>query len=145
MQHVQQMVALGHIKPHPHNTRTHSKKQIRRIADSIQAVGFTSPVLIDEQGVLLAGHGRLEAAKLLGLKTIPAIVIAGLSEARKRALLLADNRIAQSAGWDRERRRRRLRRGQQVFVAGACRPQLRFLCAQQCHLERHAWLQGAVR
>ena len=97
------MIALDHIKPHPHNTRTHSKKQIRQIADSIQAVGFASPVLIDEHGVLLAGHGRLEAAKLLRLKTIPAIVIDGLSEARKRALLLADNRIAQSAGWDRER------------------------------------------
>ena len=60
-------------------------------------------MLIDETGVLLAGHGRLEAAKLLGLKRIPAVVIEGLSEARKRALLLADNRIAQSAGWDRER------------------------------------------
>lgn len=94
---------LDQIKPHPHNARTHSKKQIRQIADSIQAVGFTSPVLIDEQGVLLAGHGRLEAAKLLRFKTVPTIVIAGLSEARKRALRLADNRIAQSAGWDRER------------------------------------------
>lgn len=103
MQRVQRMVALDHIKPHPRNTRTHSKKQIRQIADSIRAVGFASPVLIDENGVLLAGHGRLEAARLLGLKTIPAIVIDGLTEARKRALLLADNRIAQSAGWDRER------------------------------------------
>ena len=96
-------VVLDHIKPHPRNTRTHSKKQIRQIADSIQAVGFAAPVLIDENGVLLAGHGRLEAARLLGLKTIPAMVIDGLTEARKRALLLADNRIAQSAGWDRER------------------------------------------
>jgi DNA modification methylase len=93
---------LDQIKPHPRNARTHSKKQIRQIADSIQAVGFTSPVLIDEQGVLLAGHGRLEAARLLRFKTIPTIVIAGLSDARKRALRLADNRIAQSAGWDRE-------------------------------------------
>jgi DNA modification methylase len=96
-------VALDHIKPHPRNPRTHSKKQIRQIADSIQAVGFAAPVVIDETGMLLAGHGRLEAAKLLGLKRIPAVVIEGLSEARKRALLLADNRIAQSAGWDRER------------------------------------------
>jgi hypothetical protein len=95
-------VALAHIKPNPRNARTHSKKQIRQIADSIQAIGFASPVLIDEHGVLLAGHGRLEAAKLLRLKTIPAIVIDGLSETCKRALLLADNRIAQSAGWDRE-------------------------------------------
>src|SRR5262245_21801514 len=94
---------LDHIKPNPRNPRTHSKKQIRQIADSIQAVGFAAPVLIDENGVLLAGHGRLEVARLLGLKTIPAMVIDGLTEARKRALLLADNRIAQSAGWDRER------------------------------------------
>jgi DNA modification methylase len=108
MQHVQRMVAIDHIKPHPHNARTHSKKQIRQIADSIQAVGFASPVLLDEHGVLLAGHGRLEAAKLLRLKAIPAIVIDGLSDARKRALLLADNRIAQSAGWDRERLAREL-------------------------------------
>jgi ParB-like chromosome segregation protein Spo0J len=103
MKHVQRMVSLDHIKPHPHNTRTHSKKQIGQIANSIRAVGFASPVLIDENGMLLAGHGRLEAAKLLGLDRIPAIVLEGLSEARKRALLLADNRIAQSAGWDRER------------------------------------------
>ena len=96
-------VLLEHIKPNPRNPRTHSKKQIRQIADSIQAVGFAAPVVIDETGMLLAGHGRLEAAKLLGLKRIPAVVIEGLSEARKRALLLADNRIAQSAGWDRER------------------------------------------
>jgi DNA modification methylase len=96
-------VLLEHIKPNPRNPRTHSKKQIRQIADCIQAIGFAAPVLIDETGVLLAGHGRLEAAKLLGLKKIPAVVIEGLSEARKRALLLADNRIAQGAGWDRER------------------------------------------
>jgi DNA modification methylase len=96
-------VALDQIKPNPRNTRTHSKKQIRQIADSIQAVGFAAPVLIDEGGVLLAGHGRLEAAKVLGLKEIPAVVVEGLNEARKRVLVLADNRIAQSAGWDRER------------------------------------------
>jgi ParB-like chromosome segregation protein Spo0J len=90
-------VLLEHIKPNPRNPRTHSKKQIRQIADSIQAVGFAAPVLIDEDGVLLAGHGRLEAAKQLGLRRIPAVVIEGLSEARKRALLLADNRIAQSS------------------------------------------------
>jgi DNA modification methylase len=97
------LVAVEQIEPHPHNPRTHSKKQIQQIAESIQAFGFTAPVLVDEEGVLLAGHGRLEAAKLLRLKRIPALILEGLSEARKRALLLADNRIAQSAGWDRER------------------------------------------
>jgi DNA modification methylase len=97
------LVSVNQIKPHPHNPRTHTKKQIRQIADSIQAFGFAAPVLMDEDGLLLAGHGRLEAAKLLRLKKIPAIIIEGLSEGRKRALLLADNRIAQNAGWDRER------------------------------------------
>jgi len=96
------LVAVDQIKPHPKNARTHSRKQIQQIAASIRAIGFAAPVLIDENGVLLAGHGRLEAARLLGLRTIPAIVVADLTEARKRALLLADNRIAQSAGWDRE-------------------------------------------
>ena len=95
-------VPIDQIAPHPRNARTHSKKQIRQIAASIRAVGFAAPVLIDEHNVLIAGHGRLEAAKSLGMSSIPAIVASGLSEAKKRALLLADNRIAQSAGWDRE-------------------------------------------
>jgi ParB-like nuclease domain/Integrase core domain len=84
------------------NTRTHSKKQIRKIATSIRELGFAAPVLVDEYDVLIAGHGRLEAARSLGMASIPAIVLDGLSEAKKRALMLADNRIAQSAGWDRE-------------------------------------------
>src|SRR5215208_2157982 len=95
-------VALSQIKPNPRNARTHSKKQIRQIANSVLAFGYTSPVLIDESGVLLAGHGRFEAAKLLEWESIPAVVFGGLSEAKKRAFALADNRIAQNAGWDRE-------------------------------------------
>jgi DNA modification methylase len=98
-----QFVSPCALKPNPRNARTHSKKQIRQIADSIGTYGFTVPVLIDENAILIAGHGRLEAAKLLGLKSIPAIVVKGLSEAKKRALLLADNKIAENAGWDRER------------------------------------------
>jgi DNA modification methylase len=94
---------IASLKANPRNARTHSKKQICQIADSIVAYGFTVPVLIDETSMLLAGHGRLEAAKLLGLKKIPAIRLHGLSEAQKRALLLADNKIADNAGWDRER------------------------------------------
>ena len=101
--HSIQYVSPDALKPNPRNARTHSKKQIRQIADSIVAYGFTVPVLIDENSVLLAGHGRLEAAKLLGLKRIPAIRLHGLSEAQKRALLIADNKIAENAGWDRER------------------------------------------
>ncbi len=101
--HEIQYVSPDALKPNPRNARTHSKKQIRQIADSIVACGFTVPVLMDENSMLLAGHGRLEAAKLLGLKRIPAIRLRGLSEAQKRALLIADNKIAENAGWDRER------------------------------------------
>ena len=84
----------------PRNARTHPKRQIRQIASSIRAFGFVNPVLIDEANRLIAGHGRLEAARLLGLEQVPAIRLRHLSEARKRALVLADNRIALSAGWD---------------------------------------------
>jgi DNA modification methylase len=102
MSHTHKIVPIDQIKPHPRNARTHSKKQIRQIAASMRAVGFAAPVLIDENNMLIAGHGRLEAAKSLGMSSIPAIIISDLSDAKKRALLLADNRIALSAGWNRE-------------------------------------------
>jgi ParB-like chromosome segregation protein Spo0J len=90
------------LRPNPNNSHPHSKKQIRKLADSIQKLGFGTPVLVDEHHVLIAGHGRLEAARLLGTTSIPAIIVGGLSEAKKRGLMLADNRIPQSASWDRE-------------------------------------------
>jgi hypothetical protein len=95
-------VAIGQIKPNSKNARTHSTKQIRQIADSIVAFGFTNPLLVTEDGELIAGHGRYQAAKLLGLETVPVIVLAGLSPAKRRALAIADNKIAENAGWDRE-------------------------------------------
>ena len=98
-----QPMATQSLRPHPRNARTHSKKQIRQISESISNFGFTVPILIDEKGVIIAGHGRFEAAKLLGLTEVPVIIQEGLSEAKKRALLIADNKIAQNAGWDRER------------------------------------------
>jgi hypothetical protein len=85
------------------NARTHSRKQICQIADSIAAFGFVVPILIDDDGVIIAGHGRFAAAKLLDLKQVLTIKVTGLSQARRRALALADNRIAEGAGWDRER------------------------------------------
>jgi DNA modification methylase len=88
------------IRPNKHNARTHSKRQVSQIAQSITAFGFTNPILVDEASTLIAGHGRLEAAKNLNLNKIPVIEIAGLSENQKRGLLLADNKIAQNAGWD---------------------------------------------
>lgn len=96
-------VPIHLVNPNPRNARRHNKKQIRKIANSISAFGFTSPILIDEHYVLIAGEGRWQAALLLGMTSIPAIMIDGLSEAKKLALMLADNRIAQDAGWDRER------------------------------------------
>jgi DNA modification methylase len=97
-----QMVAVDQIKPNPRNARTHSKRQVRQIADAIKTFGWTVPLLVDEQKRLLAGHGRLEAARLLGLHTVPTITVRGLSDAKKRTLTLADNKLAENAGWDRQ-------------------------------------------
>ena len=90
------------LKPFAHNARTHSKRQVHQIAASIQEFGFTNPVLIDEANTIIAGHGRVEAAKVLGLAVVPAIRIDHLTDAQKRAYVLADNRLALNAGWDPE-------------------------------------------
>jgi DNA modification methylase len=93
---------IADLKPDPRNARTHPKKQIEQLCASIRSFGFTNPVLVDEAGVLIAGHGRLRAAKELGLATVPVIELLGLTEAQKKALRLADNKIALNAGWDLE-------------------------------------------
>jgi DNA modification methylase len=90
------------LRPYPHNARTHSNKQIRQIAGSIKKFGFCNPVLIDDQKQIIAGHGRVEAAKLLGIDAVPTVRLSHLSEAEKRAYVLADNKLAEKAGWDRE-------------------------------------------
>ena len=90
------------LQPYPRNARTHSKKQKGQIADSIERFGFTSPVLIDDSDMILAGHGRVEAAKLLGLATVPCIRLSSLTEPEKRAYVLADNKLALNAGWDED-------------------------------------------
>lgn len=94
--------SISSLKPDPRNARTHPKRQIEQIVRSIREFGFTNPVLIDESGVLIAGHGRLRAAKELGLAEVPAITLRDLTEVQKKALRLADNKIALSAGWDLE-------------------------------------------
>ena len=93
---------LGKLTPDPRNARTHSKKQIEQISASIRAFGFTNPILADPEGNIIAGHGRLRAAKELNLNEVPVIELAGLTEPQKRALRLADNKIALNAGWDVE-------------------------------------------
>ncbi|ESY27389.1 site-specific DNA-methyltransferase [Mesorhizobium sp. C386A] len=95
-------VSIDALIPYSNNARTHSKRQIRQIADSIQKFGFTNPVLTDESNNVLAGHGRLAAARLLGLKEVPTLSITHLSAAEKRAYIVADNRLAEKAGWDKQ-------------------------------------------
>ena len=94
--------SIQELRPFARNARTHSKKQIRQIAASIQEFGFTNPVLIDSDGGIIAGHGRVEAAKLLGMDRVPTILIDHLNEDQKRAYIIADNRLAEKAGWDQE-------------------------------------------
>ncbi len=90
------------LRAYKGNARTHSKKQIKQLAASIKEFGFNNPLLITSEGELIAGHGRLEAAKLAGLETVPTIVIDDLSPAQRRAYVLADNKLALNAGWDFE-------------------------------------------
>jgi hypothetical protein len=97
-----EILPANNLTPYKNNARTHSKKQIRQIAGSIRRFGFTNPVLIDDAGEIIAGHGRVEAAKLIGLAAVPTIRLSHLSETEKRAYVLADNRLAEKAGWDRE-------------------------------------------
>ena len=90
------------LRPYPGNARTHSRKQIKQIAKSIERFGFTNPVLVSGESEIVAGHGRVEAAKLLGMRTVPTIVLSHLSPEERRAYVLADNKLALNAGWDRE-------------------------------------------
>ena len=93
---------LATLTPWARNARTHSTKQIQQIAASIRQFGFTTPVLIDEAGTILAGHGRVAAATLLGMTEVPCLQIEHLSEAQKRAYVLADNKLALNANWDED-------------------------------------------
>ena len=94
--------SVDELVPYARNARTHSEQQIDRLAASIREYGWTNPILTDGESGIIAGHGRLAAARKLGIKTVPTIELSGLSEAQKRAYILADNRIALDAGWDAE-------------------------------------------
>jgi len=91
---------INDLKLYPGNARTHSDKQIQQIAGSIKRFGFTNPVLVDDSNNVIAGHGRISAAKQLGLETVPTACLSGLSEADRKAYIIADNRLAEQAGWD---------------------------------------------
>jgi DNA modification methylase len=95
-------IALDALIPYARNSRTHSETQVAQVAASIREFGFTNPVLIDAQGGIIAGHGRVLAARKLGLDAVPAIRIDYMTEAQKRAYIIADNKLALNAGWDDE-------------------------------------------
>jgi DNA modification methylase len=96
------MTRVGDLIPYARNSRTHSDEQVAQIAASIKEFGWTNPILIDGEKGIIAGHGRLKAAMRLGLEEIPAIELSHLTEIQKKALIIADNKLALNAGWDNE-------------------------------------------
>ena len=94
--------ATDDLIPYIHNSRTHSESQIKQIASSIREFGFTNPILIDDQGTIIAGHGRVMAAKVLQLDKVPTITLGALTDAQRKAYVIADNKLALNAGWDTE-------------------------------------------
>ena len=95
-------VSIESLIPYALNSRTHSDAQVAQIAASIREFGFTNPVLVDEQMNLIAGHGRVLAARKLGMQDVPAVVVTGLDDRKRRALIIADNKLAINAGWDED-------------------------------------------
>lgn len=95
-------VAVDELIPYAFNSKKHPEKQIAKIADSIQEFGFISPVLIDKDKNIIAGHGRVNAAKKIGLEQIPCVRVEGLTDAQKKAYIIADNRLTELGGWDRD-------------------------------------------
>jgi ParB-like chromosome segregation protein Spo0J len=93
---------VADLTPYARNSRTHSDEQVSQIAASIKEWGFTTPVLIDADGGIIAGHGRVMAAQRLGLEDVPCIIAEGWTEAQKRAYVIADNKLALNAGWDND-------------------------------------------
>jgi DNA modification methylase len=97
-----QYVSPDRLRPYPGNARSHSRKQLKLIENSIKRFGFTNPILITEDFEVVAGHGRLQAAKSLAMQLVPVVALSSLSEADKKALIIADNRIAELSNWDRD-------------------------------------------
>ena len=95
-------VEIEKLIPYARNSRTHSDDQVAQIAGSIKEFGWTNPILVDGENGIIAGHGRLAAARKLGMKKIPVIELAHLTETQKRALVIADNKLALNSGWDNE-------------------------------------------
>ena len=97
-----QLVPTDKLIPYVNNARTHSKEQITKLRSSLREFGFINPVIIDRDFNVIAGHGRIEAAKAEGITEVPCVYVDHLTEAQKKAYILADNRMALDAGWDEE-------------------------------------------
>jgi ParB-like chromosome segregation protein Spo0J len=97
-----EMAPIASLRPYTNNARRHSRKQVRQIAESMRRFGFTNPVLVSDEGEIIAGHGRVMAAKELGLREVPTVRLSHLSATGRRAYVLADNKLALNAGWDTE-------------------------------------------
>lgn len=102
-QYKQVLRSVDDLIPYVNNSRTHSDEQITQVASSIKEFGFTNPILIDEDNGIIAGHGRLLASKKLNLDEVPCIVLSGLSEAQRKAYVIADNQLALNSDWDMEK------------------------------------------
>ena len=125
------------LLPHARNSRTHSDEQIAQVAGSIREFGWTNPILIDSEDVVIAGHARLLAARKLGMGEVPVIVLAHLTPAQKRALIIADNKLALNAGWDEDMLRAEVAALQEdgfdLDVVGFSDEELRVLLADEDH------------
>lgn len=97
-----QEVSVDLLKPYENNAKVHSEEQVQKIADSIKEFGFISPCLIDKENRIIAGHGRVMAAKIHGLKKVPCVYVEGLTDAQRRAYILADNRLTELGEWNHE-------------------------------------------
>jgi DNA modification methylase len=102
MKHQIEYIETEKLVPYARNSRTHSGEQVQQIMGSIKEFGFTNPILVDADGVIIAGHGRTMAAQRLGMKEVPCLRLSHLTEAQKRAYVIADNKLALNAGWDDE-------------------------------------------
>ena len=106
-----EQIIVADLRPYENNAKRHSPEQVQALAESIKTFGFTSPVLIDEDNGILAGHGRVAAAKHIGMESVPCIRLTGLSDTQKRAYILADNRLSEiGGGWDTDLLRAELRK-----------------------------------
>ena len=102
MKHQIETISIDDLIPYVNNARTHDEAQVAQIAASIKEFGFNNPILIDSKSGIIAGHGRLAAARKLGLKEVPAIRLGHLTDVQRKAYIIADNKLALNAGWDNE-------------------------------------------